>query len=119
MTQGRYWSVDELAARKLLAMLELEETEARVGQVARHFAEHRLSIAGWAADRVHAGMVRELEDIPSSIFAAHSEDWARGFRNAEERLLTTSPRDLLEIEPEQSRSQGQILRSMVRQARRS
>ena len=119
MATGRYWSVDELAARKLLAALELGETDALVDEVARLFAEHRVNIAGWSAEKVHAGLIRTLEEASPSIFAHHNEDWARGFRGAEELVITTNPLDLLDIEPDQPRSQGQILRSLVRQAKKS
>ncbi|MBO9575983.1 MAG: hypothetical protein J7494_09625 [Sphingobium sp.] len=119
MTNKRYWSVDELAARKLLAELKLGESDGLVDQIAQHFAEHRVNIAAWAADRIQAELVQMLEGASASSFAHHGEDWARGFNAAEELVVTTSAANLLDIAPARARSKGQILRTLVRQTRKS
>lgn len=117
MDNATQWSVDRLAAGKLALQLKLEASDALIEAIARHFAAHRRSMIEWAAERVQDNMVRALEEASTDSFIHRSEDWARGFQHAEELVIGTSPRELLELEPDQARSKGQILRSMVRQAR--
>ena len=119
MSGARYWSVDQLAANRLAAELKLDATEDTIDRIAAHFADHRRDMMDWAAERIHGNAIRALESASTSNFGRHGDDWNMGFRRAEEQLLTMSPSELLSLEPDQTRSQGQILRSMVRQARRS
>ncbi|MBO9576813.1 MAG: hypothetical protein J7494_13850 [Sphingobium sp.] len=117
MDQTTHWSVDRLAAGNLVAQLELEATDDLIDLVTRHFAEHRRNLIGWAAERTQSAILEKMETAATSLFAHHDEDWARGFSQAEEVVFTMEPKAVLNLEPSPPRSQGQILRSMIRQAR--
>jgi hypothetical protein len=117
MTGLRSWSVDELAANRLVAELELVATDDTVAQIAHHFAQHRRSMMEWAAQRIRDNMREALESASTSNFSRHGDAWVSGFNRAEELLLTLSPAELLSLEREQPRSQGQYLRQMIREAR--
>lgn len=118
MDHATHWSVDRLAASNLLAQLKLEASDDLVDLVTRHFAEHRRNLVGWAAERTQSAIIERMESAATSLFTYHDEDWVRGFSQAEEVVLTIEPKALLDLEPGPPRSQGQILRSMVREARR-
>jgi hypothetical protein len=118
MDHSTHWSVDSLAASNLLAQLKLDATDDLVGLVTRHFSEHRRNMVEWAAERVHDNVVRAMEDASTGSFSYRSEDWVRGFQHAEELVVGMTPRELLQLEADQTRSKGQILRTMVRQSRR-
>lgn len=111
------WDVDELAARGLLADLGLAETPELLGQVAFHMAKHRRSMMEWAAERAQDNMVRILDNMTPPAHIHDVDGWSRGFRDAEVQVMTTPRSDLLALGPEKSRSQGQFLRTMVREAR--
>lgn len=119
MDNATQWSVDRLAASNLLAALKLDASDDLIDIVARHFAEHRRSIASWTADRIRDAIFREMEESSMSLFAHRSEDWANGFGHAEQIIMTAQPKDLLNLDPAPARSKGQILRAMVRQARQA
>ncbi len=117
METATHWSVDRLAASNLLAQLQMDATEELIDQVARHFAEHRRSLVDWVAERTHSAIYEAMEAAAADLFADHSEEWVRGFNQAEQIIITTHPRNLLDMDPGRPRSKGQILRSMIRQAR--
>jgi hypothetical protein len=117
MDHQTIWSVDELAANRMLADLGIELTDERRRAVARHFARHRQDVARWAAERAHASMVARLESVTTDRFARARDEWASGFRAAEHELLTMAPADLIDLAGGQPRSKGQILRALVRNAR--
>lgn len=113
------WSVDRLAASSLLARLQLDATDELLDMIARQFAEHRLAMASWAAERTQSAMIEAMEAASSAYFAHRSEEWIRGFCQAEEILCAVQPDRMLDLDPGPQRSKGQILRAMMRQARRS
>jgi hypothetical protein len=113
-----HWTVDQLAASNLLAALNVEATTERLELATRHIARHRQDQIGWAAERMHMRLIDMLEKISTQSFARESEEFTHGFRYAEQHIMTLNPQELLEIAPERPRTQGQILRAMVRQARR-
>jgi hypothetical protein len=117
MSESTSWSMDRLAAHNLLASLKLDTTEDNLEQAARHFARHRQSAIEWAAERTHSSMVRSLEAGSTSYFDRHSAEWTDGYRFAEQQVSTMMPKDLLDLGPERTRSKGQVLRALVRQAR--
>jgi len=119
MASAGYWSADRLAATNLLAQLKLEAPDDVIDTVARHFSDHRRSMMQWAGARTQSAIVEAMEAASTDYFAQRSEEWVRGFCQAEELIFTLNPRELAELEPAPPRSQGQILRSMVREARRS
>jgi len=118
MDRATHWSVDRLAASNLLAQLKIDPSEDLIDLVARHFAEHRRNLVSWAAERTQSAIIEEMESAATSLFTHHDEQWIRGFSRAEEIICTLQPKALLDLDPHPPRSQGQILRSMVRQARR-
>lgn len=117
MDNATHWSVDRLAASNLLAQLKLEATDDLVDLVTRHFAEHRRNLVSWAAERTQSVIIERMEAAATSLFTHHDEDWIRGFSQAEEVVFTIDPKAMLDLAPSPPRSQGQILRSMVRSAR--
>lgn len=117
MGDSSAWSMDRLAAQNLLARLNVEATPGNLELAAEHFARHRDNAIGWAAERAHSRVVRELESVGTMHFGDRCEEWAEGFRFAEHRVATMMPEELLDLVPHRTRSKGQILRSMVRQAR--
>ncbi len=119
MAIAGYWSADRLAAANLLAQLKPDAPDDMIDAVARHFADHRRSMVQWAGERTQSAIVEAMEAASTGYFAQRSEEWVRGFCQAEEIIFTLNPKELAELEPAPPRSQGQILRSMVREARRS
>jgi hypothetical protein len=119
MKHPTHWSVDRLAASNLLAQLKIDATDDLIDLVTRHFSEHRRDLVAWAAERTQSAIGQQIESAAASLFAHHDESWIRGFNQAEEIIFTLDPKSLMDIDPGPPRSKGQILRSMVRQARRS
>ena len=119
MTDSDSWSVDRLAANNLLAHLGLEATADKVEWVEQHFARHRRTAMDWAAQRVHASIIDRFEAAAGDYFRHRSEAWTEGFRFAEQEVAGLTARDLLKTDTGQAQSKGQILRSLVRHARRS
>lgn len=117
MSDSTAWSMDQLAAHALLTRLNVEATAGNLELAAEHFARHRDNAIGWAAERAHSRIVRELEATGPMYFNDRNEEWAEGFRFAEHRVATMMPEELLELAPAKVRSKGQLLRTMVRQAR--
>jgi len=62
-------------------------------------------------------MVEVREVICAQSCGLECELWGAGFCYGERKSLTISPEELLSLEVDQVRSKGQILRSMIRQAR--
>lgn len=118
MDHATHWGVDKLAASNLLAQLKIDASDDLIDLVTRHFSEHRRNLVSWAAERTQSAIIEEMESAAPSLFTHHDEQWIRGFSQAEEIIYTLEPKALLDLDPEVPRSQGQILRSMVRQARR-
>ena len=119
MDRVSHWTVDQLAANNLLAALKLEATPERLDLVTDHLAQHREDQISWAANRLQSRLIGLLEDISTRSFERHSDDFTQGFRYAEQQILTQDPRHLVDVSPKPARSQGQILRTMVRQARQA
>ncbi|CAN5121678.1 hypothetical protein BH10PSE12_BH10PSE12_11470 [soil metagenome] len=117
MGESTFWSVDQLAARSLFASLNLDATDDMLEQAADYFARHRESAYAWSAERVHSNVIRKLEAASMLYFARESDEWTDGFCAAEQQVMAIRPSDLLETETVKPRTQGQILRTMVRQAR--
>ena len=114
-----HWTVDQLAASNLLAALGVEATPEQLALATEHIARHRQDQISWAAERVHSRLVDMLENVSTEAFVHENEDFTRGFRYAEQQILTLDPQRLLELASERPRSQGQFLRAMVRQARQA
>ena len=119
MGDSHFWSVDQVAARQLLADLSVEATDKAMETVMAHFARNRQSSYTWAAERVHSNVLRKLEDGSAIYFQRESEEWTDGFRSAEQQLMAVDPTELLGTDSIKPRTKGQILRAMMREARNS
>lgn len=117
MRNSNPWSVDRLAASRLLTDLNLAVTDEQLDMVARHLAVYRRDLMTWAAEQAHGQVIRKLEATPRSSFGRESDEWNRGFSFAEQRVMTMTNDELLERDPAPGRTRGQILRTMMRHAR--
>ena len=118
MDDSGIWNVDLMAARGLLAALNLEASDAALKTAAGHLSAHRRSSYKWAAERVHSKAVDNLETVSRQEFAHRDGPWTDGFRFAEQCVLELVPEELLEVRQERTQTKGQILRGLVRKAKR-
>lgn len=118
MSESDIWSVDRIAANNLGLSLGLTFNKDQIERIADHFALHRLRAAQWAAERTHSNIVHRLEDESMHLAQQHDEEWTQGYMRAEQIVMTMSAGELLDIEHHEPKSKGQILRAMVRQAKR-
>lgn len=118
MSESRCWEVDRLAARRLLSRLKIEAIPALVEEVAVLFAEHRKDSEHRVAGQVQSRLIRELEARSMQEFGRMNDYWANGFRAAEEVVASLSSNELLDQPSGKARSKGQVLRSIVRDARK-
>ena len=119
MDESNAWSVDRIAASNLLTNLQLEASAANLERVERHFAQHRQSAMEWAAKRAQSSIIEQVEAAARRYFPHHSGDWAAGFCCAEQQIATIGAREMLQVETGKAASKGQILRRLVRHARKS
>jgi|GEM_PF-1523383 len=118
MTELRFWEIDRLAASRLLVRLEIEATPTIVEEVAIEFAQHRQDVERWVAERVQSQIVSKLEERSKRDFARMDESWNSGFSAAEELIATLMTNELLDQPYGKAPSKGQMLRSMVKEARK-
>lgn len=118
MGDSSVWSIDRIAAANLLADLRLEPSEANLERVERHFAQHRLNAMEWAAKRAQSTIIARVEEASARYFPHHGQEWAAGFCCAEQQIATVGSSEILQIETGKAASKGQILRRLVRQARK-
>lgn len=118
MNETQCWEVDRLAARRILSRLKIKATPAIVEEIAVEFAEHRKDAEQRVTNRVQSNIIRVLEERSMQDFGQMDGSWAQGFRTAEEVVATLSPNDLLDQPSGKAKSKGQVLRSMVRVARK-
>ena len=60
-----------------------------------------------------------MEEDSMEMARRHDAPWMDGFRRAEELVMTISPDELADFKPKRIVSKGQVLRQMVRQARKA
>jgi hypothetical protein len=118
MGESGCWEVDRLAAKRLLDRLKIEATPAIVEEVGAEFAEHRRTSEVWVAGRVQSRVIRELEARSMQDFCRMDDNWRNGFMAAENVVATLSMDELLDQPRGAARSKGQVLRGMVRDARK-
>ena len=116
--ESRHLAVDTLAASNLLARLGLDQSPQLLTAVAGIMATHRTDAIEWAAERAHEAIVQRLEARSLDLLGDHNEDWASGFRHAEQIVWGMTPTELLGEVPARTMTKGQVLRSMLRQARK-
>lgn len=118
MGDGSVWEIDRLAAAELLALMRVTPEADWAILAARAFSKSRLQSCEWAARRVHEAVIKTLEAESIETFDRKEPVWTDGFRHAEECLMAKSPSELLEVVVRPSRSKGQVLRSLLRTAKR-
>lgn len=118
MSDVQCWEIDRLAARRLLSRLGVEPAPATVEDAATVFAEHRTDVEHWVAERVQSRILEALETRSLQEFGQKDENWATGFRAAEEMVAKLVTNDLLDQPAGAAQSKGQALRRMLRTARR-
>lgn len=118
MSESDIWSIDRIAANNLGLSLGLTFKPEQIECIADHFALHRLRAAQWAAERTHSNIVHELEQESMRLAQQHDEQWTQGYMRAEQVVMTMPAGELLGIDRREPKSKGQILRAMVRQAKR-
>ena len=119
MDDSAIWSVDRLAASNLAVSLGLRLTSDQIERVAEHFSDHRLSAYEWAIQQALEKIVGRMEEDSMEMARRHDAPWMDGFRRAEELVMTISPDELADFKPKRIVSKGQVLRQMVRQARKA
>ncbi|OYX66357.1 MAG: hypothetical protein B7Y88_05620 [Sphingomonadales bacterium 32-64-17] len=117
MTDTRYWEIDRLAATSLLGRLGIETNPTTVEQAAAAFAEHRMEVQQWTANRVQSRIIGALEAQSMQDFGQKDSTWADGFIAAEQLVARLSTNELLDQPNGTAQSKGQVLRSLVRGAR--
>ncbi len=118
MSESDIWSVDRIAANNLGLSLGMVFDKDQIERITDHFARHRLTAAQWAAERTHSNIVHQLENESMRLAQQHDEIWSEGYRRAEQVVMTMLAGELLGVDRREPRSKGQILRAMVRQAKR-
>lgn len=118
MSELDIWSVDRIAANNLVVNLGMAFEPEQIERIADHFALHRLRAAQWAAERTHSNIVQMLEQEAMPLAQHHDEEWTQGYMRAEQVVMTIATGELLGVERHEPKSKGQILRAMVRQAKR-
>ena len=117
MTDTRYWEIDRLAATRLLGRLGIEASPTTLEQAAKAFAEHRVEVQQWTANRVQSRVIGALETQSMQAFGQKDANWADGFIAAEQLVARLSTNELLDKPYGTAQSKGQVLRSLVRGAR--
>lgn len=117
MEDANVWEVDRIAASELLSLLKQTSEEDWGRVIAKAFSKSRFQNYQWAARRVHDSAIRVLELEAKEEFQRREAVWADGYRHAEECLMSQTPSDLLETVVPPPKSQGQLLRAMLRSAR--
>ncbi|MEN7536116.1 hypothetical protein [Aurantiacibacter flavus] len=118
MSATQYWEIDRLAANRLVDRLKIEANPEMVEEIAMEFAEHRAEVQHWVAHRVQSRIIGALEARSVQDFVQKDATWADGFIAAEHMVANLSINDLLDQPHGSAQSKGQVLRSMVRGARK-
>lgn len=118
MSESDIWSVDRIAASNLVVNLGMAFKPEQIERIANHFALHRQNSAKWVAERVHSNIVKALEEEAIRLSQRHGDEWSQGYMRAEQVMMTLPINAMMDIERHEPKSKGQILRAMVRQAKR-
>jgi len=113
--------VDRLAASRLLVRLNLASSPEVIEIVGQEFAAHRETTATGLVARVHQRIVDVLERCSIELLSSRSTsgEWAEGFACAEQAIAELEPEELLDEAPDMQLSKGQMLRYLIRSARKS
>jgi hypothetical protein len=117
MEDTNVWEVDRIAASELLSLLKQTSEEDWGRAIAKAFSNFRFQSYQWAASRVRDSAIKVLELEAKEEFQRREAVWADGYRHAEGCLMSQTPSELLETFVPPPKSQGQLLRAMLRSAR--
>jgi len=118
MAENGVWEVDRLAAAELLASIKAACAEDWPSIVMQALSRHRSESQRWAAKRVQESAIQSLEEEASREFERRDAIWTDGYRFAEQVLNACSPDELLGTATRPPPSKGQVLRNLVRLARK-
>ena len=95
------WTVDHLAASNLVAESGLQLSPEQTDLMSVHFARHRLDAYDWAVEKIRSQLIRvmEAESMRLGEKTSHGwrDDWAEGFRRAEQVVMTMTNDEMLDI----------------------
>lgn len=112
------WAVDQVAAANMSFALGMTPDSAGAALIAQHFAEHRRTAAALAVRWMRRKIIDQIQRLTDDPGQHRNVDWSMGCLAAcgiVERIATAQ---LDEVTPPAGRSKGQIVRSMIRRARR-
>jgi hypothetical protein len=118
MIDSKVWAVDRVAAANLGRALGLNLDDEQLNIAAGVLAEHRTSAFDMAVSRIRSSILERIHEVMLNAQEWRSADWSEGCRSAEHAILTITSDELLEVGPIRERSKGQILRTMLGQARK-
>lgn len=118
MAESHVGHIDQIAAALLVRDIGLVLDGEQMGELERHLAKHRTSTLDLAVSRIQARISDAILRLVGEAQAYRSGDWSNGCRSAEAAVLAITSDVLYEIRPREARSKGQILRAMLRQARK-
>jgi hypothetical protein len=119
MSSLKTWMVDETAASVLGIELGLDLNTEQLRIIAKHMAEHRITAFEWAAVRIPTSILSRLHKARLQEYERRDAGWSDGNMAAQETILTMTSEDLLDIPAPVKTSKGHILRTMIRQARKT
>ncbi|MET3763140.1 hypothetical protein [Sphingomonas sp. UYEF23] len=118
MNKSSVWIVDQLAAARVIRELNLSVTESGINRLAELLADHRLDAMDLAISRTQLTISNAIRDLLGRN-RHKSGEWSDGCRSAEMAILTDTLDAIQIMRPKQTRSKGQVLRSLMRQARKT
>jgi hypothetical protein len=118
MNDSKTWMVDQIAAANIGRALGLELDEQQLATVGEHLAEHRASALDMAASRIRETILERVYQARLAVHERRSAEWSEGCRSAEHAIMAMSSTDLLALPAAETVSQGQVLRTLIRHARK-
>lgn len=116
MTEKSVWMVDQLAAAKVVRELDLGITAEQTERLAALMAEHRVDTLDLGVTRIQSVISQAVRDV--LLRNQHRDGaWSDGCRSAESAIFAATFSVMNEMRPRQNRTTGQVLRSLIRQAR--
>jgi hypothetical protein len=97
MSDPDFYDIDQSMAKRLLASLQLKETDASVNLAAKYLARHRQSAYSFSAQRAHSNIIRILEIAAMANFRHRGGDWMGGFCSAEQQVMIIPTANLLKF----------------------
>lgn len=116
MIETGVWMVDQLAAAKVVRELDLGLSDKQTERLAALLAEHRIDTLDLGVTRIQSVISQAVQDVLRRN-QHRSGDWSEGCRSAEAAIFTATFSVMNALRPRPNRSTGQVLRSLVRQAR--